>query len=150
MEKNNFFFFSFNKRAQNLLFSYLFYLFLSLIIFGASYVFSQDIIEDLETDNEKTKFQADNLEYLELFLQVYERPNSQINFNTTQTFTTTEAILKADGHWSSFETSDFAYFYQHQVPFCNDYSIVLENIKYIEYKTSSNCIDIERKITIFD
>ncbi|MFP4402026.1 MAG: hypothetical protein ACLFPL_02245 [Candidatus Nanoarchaeia archaeon] len=150
MKKNNLFFFSCNKRAQSLLFSYLFYLFLSLTIFSATFLYSQDISNNLERSNSKFEFQTNNLEYVGLFLQVFEQPNSQIDFNTTQTFTNSEVVLRTDNHISSFETSNFAYFYQHQAPFCDNYSVVLENIDYIEYDSGLNCINIERKISIFD
>lgn len=138
-----------NNKAQNILFSYLFYILLSLIVLSSVYLFSNSLNDEIRDLRDYQKFEQNSNLYIQNFLRTLQLPDSEIRFNTTQTFSNSQALLRTNTYYTSFETRDFAYFYKHQVEFCEDYAMDLTNIDFAKYNSSLNCIEVARKISLF-
>lgn len=132
-----------NKKSQNLLYSYMFYILLSLIVLSSVYFFSSSLNNDIQDLKEYREFEASSNLYIQNFLKSLQLPNSQINFDRSTSFSNSNFILKTNSYYTSFETTKFAYFYKSQVKFCENYTINLASIEYVELDTAQNCINIK-------
>lgn len=139
-----------NNKAQNLLYSYMFYILLSLIVLSSVYFFSNSLNFEIREVKEYGEFEKTSNLYIQNFLRTLQLPDSYIKFNTTQRFSKSQAVLRTNSYYSSFETKDFAYFYKHQTKFCDNYSMSLENIESALYNSSLNCIYIDKKVSLFE
>lgn len=139
-----------DKKAQNLLFSYLFYLIVSLPVLLATFFFTNALITEVEEIDEYQKFLSQSNHFIQNFLRAYELPGTAISFNNSQIFINSEAVIRTSNEFSSFETQQFTFFYRHQIPFCENYLMALMNIDNVQIDTNLGCMRIERKITLFD
>lgn len=139
-----------HKKSQNLLYSYMFYILLSLIVLSSVYFFANTLNSEVRDLKNNKEFEQNSNLYIQNFLRSLQLPDSKIMFNTTQTFSNSQALLRANSYYSSFETRDFAYFYKHQVEFCDNYSMSLENVEFALYNSSLNCIYIDKKVSLFE